>query len=60
MNEGVTNAEIVRKKWNKTFEVKAKRPPLQFAWQNSTVNQFLNENYLDGASVGISLCHCGR
>ena len=55
MNEEEKNADIVRRKWNKTFEVKVERRPLQFAWQNSTMNKFLTENYLDGISVNMYL-----
>lgn len=55
MNKEVKNADIVRRKWDKTFEVKVERRPLQFAWQNRTMNKFLTENYLDGASVGVYL-----
>lgn len=55
MNKEVKNADIVRRKWDKTFEVKVERRPLQFAWQNRTMNKFLTENYLDGASVGMYL-----
>ena len=49
------SAEVVRKKWNESFQRKLDEKPRQFAWQSEIVNRYMIANYLDGASVSMYL-----
>ena len=55
MSEGEEDAEVVRKKWNESFQRKIEEKPRQFAWQSEVVHRYMIRNYLDGASVSMYL-----
>ena len=59
MPDNYEGAEVVRKKWNESFQRKLDEQPRQFAWQSEIVHRHLIANYLDGASVSSEINQSG-